>query len=192
MNFLSIFLTAFALSMDAFTVSITKGMTLKKVNVFTSTKIALFFGIFQGIMPVLGWFIGIRFKPYIKSIDHCIALILLCYIGLKMISEVKENTDLNSNKSNTLDNKELIILSIATSIDALAVGISFAFLNEPIMSISFYIAIITFLICFSGVLLGKSIGYIFKDYAQIVGGVILIIIGFNIFNEHTHIISHFF
>lgn len=178
--------------MDAFTVSITKGMTLKKVNVFTSTKIALFFGIFQGIMPVLGWFIGIRFEPYIKSIDHCIALILLCYIGLKMISEVKENTDLNSNKSNTLDNKELIILSIATSIDALAVGISFAFLNEPIMSISFYIAIITFLICFSGVLLGKSIGYIFKDYAQIVGGVILIIIGFNIFNEHTHIISHFF
>lgn len=183
---------SFALAMDAFAVSVTKGITLRKINFSTASKIALFFGIFQGIMPLIGWFIGIRFESYIKTVDHWIALLLLGFIGLKMILEAKNDNSLDNISSDKLEIKELIVLSIATSIDALAVGVSFAFLNEPIFSIILTIAIVTFILCFLGVLLGKSIGSLFKDYAQIIGGIILILIGFNILNSHTGIIATFF
>lgn len=192
MSFISIFLMSFALAMDAFAVSVTKGITLRKINFSTASKIALFFGIFQGIMPLIGWFIGIRFESYIKTVDHWIALLLLGFIGLKMILEAKNDNSLDNISSDKLEIKELIVLSIATSIDALAVGVSFAFLNEPIFSIILTIAIVTFILCFLGVLLGKSIGSLFKDYAQIIGGIILILIGFNILNSHTGIIATFF
>ena len=192
MSFISIFLMSFALAMDAFAVSVTKGITLRKINFSTASKIALFFGIFQGIMPLIGWFIGIRFESYIKTVDHWIALLLLGFIGLKMILEAKNDDSLDNISPDKLEIKELIVLSIATSIDALAVGVSFAFLNEPIFSIILTIAIVTFILCFLGVLLGKSIGSLFKDYAQIIGGIILILIGFNILNSHTGIIATFF
>ncbi|MBC5997612.1 manganese efflux pump [Romboutsia ilealis] len=192
MSFISVFLMSFALAMDAFAVSMTKGMTLRKINFSIASKIALFFGIFQGIMPLIGWFIGIRFESYIKTVDHWIALFLLGFIGLKMILEAKNDNSLDDISYDKLGIKELIVLSIATSIDALAVGVSFAFLNEPIFSISSTIAIVTFILCFLGVLLGKSIGSLFKNYAQIVGGIILILIGFNILNGHTGIITSFF
>ena len=209
MNLISILLTAFALSMDAFAVSITKGMSLKKSSTKISIKIALFFGLFQGGMPLLGWFLGISFQNYIKSLDHWIALILLSILGFKMIyefienpckkcddeasvnSEVSVTSDNNSNiYTDNISNKELTTLAIATSIDALAIGVSFAFLNVNIISASLIIAITTFVICFIGVATGKKIGCLFKNYAELVGGLLLIFIGISIFNEHTGFISN--
>lgn len=209
MNLLSILLTAFALSMDAFAVSITKGMSLKKSSNKISIKIALFFGLFQGAMPLLGWILGISFQNYIKSIDHWIALILLSILGFKMIYEFIENpckdcshdSSITSEISVTSDppinaytdnisNKELTTLAIATSIDALAIGVSFAFLNVNIISSSILIAITTFVICFIGVSAGKKIGCLFKNYAELIGGLLLIFIGINIFNEHTGFLSN--
>lgn len=190
MGALSVFLTAFALSMDAFAVSVTKGITLKKIDIKIASKIALFFGLFQGVMPLIGWSLGIRFESYIKSVDHWIALFLLSFIGIKMIMDARDNDD--ELGPPTLDTKELLILSVATSIDALAIGVSFAFLNIAIVPICSTIAVVTFLTCLVGVLIGNKIGSLFKNYAQIIGGIILILIGFNIFNEHTHFISSLF
>ena len=186
----SILLTGFALSMDAFAVSVTKGMTLKKINLSIATKIAFLFGLFQAVMPRIRWLFGMNFELYIRSIDHWIADFLLSYLGIKMIIEAIKNDD--NDNSTYLDNKELIILSIATSIDALAVGVTFAFLNIDIIPICVSIGVITFLVCFIGVLIGKKIGSVFKNYAQIIGGIILILIGLNILNEHTQIISNLF
>lgn len=157
MNITTIVLTAFALAMDAFAVSVTKGMTLKNLTKAIAIKIALFFGVFQAAMPLIGWLLGISFQEYIKAIDHWIALILLSILGGKMIYEfyesrkegTSENEDTESEVSTTLEgeennkyeisNKELTTLAIATSIDALAVGISFAFLNVNIVSSSLII-----------------------------------------------------
>ena len=190
MGIFSILLTGFALSMDAFAVSVTKGMTLKKINLSIATKIALLFGLFQAVMPLIGWLFGMNFELYIRSIDHWIAVFLLSFLGIKMIVEAIKDDD--NDNSTYLDNKELIILSIATSIDALAVGVTFAFLNIDIIPICVSIGVITFLVCFIGVLIGKKIGSVFKNYAQIIGGIILILIGLNILNEHTQIISNLF
>lgn len=205
MNIITIILTGFALAMDAFAVSVTKGMTLKNLTKKMAIKIALFFGVFQAAMPLIGWLLGISFQGYIQAIDHWIALILLSILGGKMIYEFYENRKEGKNeavneasttledegiRSEELSNKELTTLAIATSIDALAVGISFAFLNVNIVSSSTIIGIITFIVCFIGVIAGKKIGGLFKDYAELVGGIILILIGINIFNEHTGILTH--
>ena len=208
MNIITIVLTAFALAMDAFAVSVTKGMTLKNLTKGIAIKIALFFGVFQAVMPLIGWMLGISFQGYIKAIDHWIALILLSILGGKMIFEFYDNRkeeaiekeDAESEVSTTLEdeeknknelsNKELTTLAIATSIDALAVGISFAFLNVNIVSSSLIIGLITFTVCFIGVIAGKKIGGVFKDYAELIGGIILILIGINIFNEHTGFIMN--
>ena len=191
MNFIALIFTAFALSMDAFAVSITKGMTIKNLKKSTALKMALAFGVFQGAMPLLGWALGISFESYIKSIDHWIAFILLGFIGFNMINaselEFSATTDVDD-----LSNKEIIMLAVATSIDALAVGISFAFLNVSIIPAASIICIITFLVCVVGVFVGNKVGDIFNGYAELVGGVILILIGFNIFNEHTQILSKIF
>ena len=208
MNIIIIVFTAFALAMDAFAVSVSKGMTLKNLTKGTAIKIALFFGGFQAAMPLIGWVLGISFQGYIKAIDHWIALILLTILGGKMIYEFYENRKESANEGNeivseistTLDaeennkselsNKELTTLAIATSIDALAIGVSFAFLNVNILSSSLIIGIITFVVCFIGVIAGKKIGGVFKDYAELIGGIILILIGINIFNEHTGFIMN--
>lgn len=201
MNFIALIFTAFALSMDAFAVSITKGMTIKNLKKSTALKMALAFGVFQGAMPLLGWALGISFESYIKSIDHWIAFILLGFIGFNMIKgffdDRKEGKESELEFSATTDvddlsNKEIIMLAVATSIDALAVGISFAFLNVSIIPAASIICIITFLVCVVGVFVGNKVGDIFNGYAELVGGVILILIGFNIFNEHTQILSKIF
>lgn len=201
MNFIALIFTAFALSMDAFAVSITKGMTIKNLKKSTALKMALAFGVFQGAMPLLGWALGISFESYIKSIDHWIAFILLGFIGLNMIKgffdDRKEENASELEFSATTDvddlsNKEIIMLAVATSIDALAVGISFAFLNVSIIPAASIICIITFLVCVVGVFVGNKVGDIFNGYAELVGGIILILIGFNIFNEHTQILSKIF
>lgn len=201
MSFIALIFTAFALSMDAFAVSITKGMTIKNLKKSTALKMALAFGVFQGAMPLLGWALGISFESYIKSIDHWIAFILLGFIGFNMIKgffdDRKEENASELEFSATTDvddlsNKEIIMLAVATSIDALAVGISFAFLNVSIIPAASIICIITFLVCVVGVFVGNKVGDIFNGYAELVGGVILILIGFNIFNEHTQILSKIF
>ena len=201
MNFIALIFTAFALSMDAFAVSITKGMTIKNLKKSTALKMALAFGVFQGAMPLLGWALGISFESYIKSIDHWIAFILLGFIGFNMIKgffdDRKEENASELEFSATTDvddlsNKEIIMLAVATSIDALAVGISFAFLNVSIIPAASIICIITFLVCVVGVFVGNKVGDIFNGYAELVGVVILILIGFNIFNEHTQILSKIF
>lgn len=201
MNFIALIFTAFALSMDAFAVSITKGMTIKNLKKSTALKMALTFGVFQGAMPLLGWALGISFESYIKSIDHWIAFILLGFIGFNMIKgffdDRKEGKESELEFSATADehdlsNKEIIMLAVATSIDALAVGISFAFLNVSIIPAASIICIITFLVCVVGVFVGNKVGDIFNGYAELVGGIILILIGFNIFNEHTQILSKIF
>ena len=202
MGLIELFLIAVGLSMDAFAVSVTKGITLKNINSKIAFKIAFSFGFFQGVMPLIGWFLGIRFESYIKSIDHWIAFFLLSFIGLKMILEAVESNRIDfKNESekdtymksiSTIDNKEILILSIATSIDALAVGVSFAFLSISIFPVCFSIFLITLIVCFLGVLIGKKLGSVFKNYAQIIGGVILIFIGASILNEHIHFISKIF
>ena len=201
MNFIALIFTAFALSMDAFAVSITKGMTIKNLKKSTALKMALAFGVFQGAMPLLGWALGISFESYIKSIDHWIAFILLGFIGFNMIKgffdDRKEENASELEFSATTDvddlsNKEIIMLAVATSIDALAVGICFAFLNVSIIPAASIICIITFLVCVVGVFVGNKVGDIFNGYAELVGGIILILIGFNIFNEHTQILSKIF
>ena len=201
MNFIALIFTAFALSMDAFAVSITKGMTIKNLKKSIALKMALAFGVFQGGMPLLGWALGISFESYIKSIDHWIAFILLGFIGFNMIKgffdDRKEGKESELEFSATADehdlsNKEIIMLAVATSIDALAVGISFAFLNVSIIPAASIICIITFLVCVVGVFVGNKVGDIFNGYAELVGGVILILIGFNIFNEHTQILNNIF
>ena len=201
MNFIALIFTAFALSMDAFAVSITKGMTIKNLKKSTALKMALAFGVFQGAMPLLGWALGISFESYIKSIDHWIAFLLLGFIGFNMIKgffdDRKEENASELEFSATTDvddlsNKEIIMLAVATSIDALAVGISFAFLNVSIIPAASIICIITFLVCVVGVFVGNKVGDIFNGYAELVGGIILILIGFNIFNEHTQILSKIF
>jgi manganese efflux pump family protein len=201
MSLVSILLTSFALSMDAFAVSVTKGITIKNITKKTAFKIAFFFGLFQGAMPLIGWSLGIKFEGYIKAFDHWIALILLSFLGIKMIYEsIKDSKDHNAHENievvtdidYDINMKDLITLSIATSIDALAVGVSFAFLNINIIPVVTAIAIITFIMCFIGVLIGSKIGYKLKDYAGIVGGAILIFIGFSIFNEHTGFITNLF
>ena len=201
MSFIALIFTAFALSMDAFAVSITKGMTIKNLKKSTALKMALAFGVFQGAMPLLGWALGISFESYIKSIDHWIAFILLGFIGFNMIKgffdDRKEENASELEFSATTDvddlsNKEIIMLAVATSIDALAVGISFAFLNVSIIPAASIICIITFLVCVVGVFVGNIVGDIFNGYAELVGGIILILIGFNIFNEHTQILNKIF
>ena len=200
MNFIALIFTAFALSMEAFAVSITKGITIKNLKKSTAVKMALAFGLFQGGMPLLGWILGFSFKDYIEAIDHWIAFIVLGFIGFNMIKgffeerkEEKSELEISATTNESdVSNKEIIMLAIATSIDALAVGISFAFLSVDIVPAASIICIITFLVCAVGVFVGNKVGDIFNGYAELIGGIILILIGFNILNEHTQILSKIF
>ncbi|MFU0801066.1 MAG: manganese efflux pump MntP family protein [Xylanivirga thermophila] len=190
MNMLSLILIAIGLSMDAFAVAISNGISMKKVSIKDASRIAAFFGVFQAIMPMLGWAAGVGFKDYITNIDHWIAFILLTFIGGKMIYDaVKEDKleagEVDKSTNGRLSVKMLFLLAIATSIDAMAVGISFAFLDVPIINSSLMIGIITFFISFAGVFIGAECGNLFQKKAEVMGGFILMIIGFKILAEHT-------
>lgn len=184
MNVISILAIGVGLSMDAFAVSIAKGMTMKKQDVFRYALIlGLFFGGFQALMPLIGWWIGGYFQSLISSIDHWIAFVLLGIIGLNMIREsFHQDEDEDADASLTL--KSILILAIATSIDALAVGISFAFLQVNIWMAITVIGITTFVLSFIAVYIGNRIGGMLEKYAGILGGVILIGIGLKILVEH--------
>ncbi len=192
MSLIELILVAFGLSMDAFAVSVTNGIAIKNIRNKDAIKIALYMGGFQGLMPVIGWALGLGFKEYITSIDHWIALILLSIIGGKMAYEGwktrNEPCEVATDKD-PLSNKVLLLLAIATSIDALAVGVSFAFLNISILWAAVTIGLITFIVCVIGVKIGETCGCFLKNKAEIVGGVILILIGLKIFLEHTGILT---
>jgi len=189
MSFFELIFISIGLAMDAFAVSVCKGLNMKKNNYIRGIIIALFFGFFQGLMPFLGWLLGANFEKYITSYDHWIAFGLLAFIGGKMILDTIFSKE-NESYCCSLDFKELFILSIATSIDALAVGITFAFLKDSnIISSCGVIAVITFALSFFGVSIGNAFGAKFKDKAEIFGGTVLIIIGTKILLEHLGIMS---
>ena len=182
MSIIEIALIGIALAMDAFAVSICKGLAMSKMSYKKTIIIALFFGVFQALMPLLGYFLGNAFASSIAAIDHWIAFILLGLIGINMIKEALD--DEIECVDDTLRIGDLIMLSIATSIDALAVGITFAFFKVSILSAISIIGIITFILCVIGVKIGNVFGEKYKSKAEIIGGIILILIGFKILIEH--------
>ncbi|MBQ9950257.1 MAG: manganese efflux pump [Clostridia bacterium] len=184
-------LSGIGLAMDAFAVCICKGLSMKKVKFTRAAVIALFMGGFQALMPSLGWLLGSRFEQYIKNYDHWIAFVLLGIIGGKMLFEALTEKDRTVETAKTdyeLNIKELFVLAFATSIDALAVGISFACLNYSILHAVAVIGTVTFIIALAGVYIGNFFGIRFKRKAEIAGGVILILIGLKILLEHLNII----
>ena len=181
MSLISVFFIGIGLSMDAFAVSIAKGMTMKKHEVLRYALIlAVFFGMFQALMPLLGWLAGSYFQEIIASFDHWIAFGLLAIIGINMIREAL-HPDLDQQDA-SLSLQTILILAIATSIDALAVGISFALLEVDIVVI---IGITTFVLSFLAVFIGHFMGGLLEKYAGILGGIILLLIGIKIVIEHT-------
>ncbi|MDD5066032.1 MAG: manganese efflux pump MntP family protein [bacterium] len=185
MDFLTIMLIAVGLAMDAFAVAITNGFTVKNIKLIDAVRIAFFFGAFQFLMPLLGWLAGLGLKNLILSIDHWIAFGLLVFIGGKMIYEavIQKNTE---KKETCLKLPVLLLLSLATSIDALAVGLSLSLLNISIMYPVIIIGGVTFLISFIGVFIGKKFGYLLGEKMEIFGGIILIGIGIKILIEHIN------
>ena len=185
MGFFEIFMIGVGLSMDAFAASVCKGLSMRKAEVKNILIIALFFGGFQALMPLIGYFLGNQFESY-----HWIAFTLLVFIGGKMIIEVfKEDKAPKCDVFETkLDIREVFILAVATSIDALAVGISFAFLRVDIEVSVVIIGITTFVLSAAGVAIGKKFGVRFKNKATVAGGIILILIGTKILLQHLGIL----
>ena len=172
---------AIGLSMDAFAVSICKGLSMRKMNWKNAVLAGIYFGGFQSLMPLLGYFLGSRFKDYIVSVDHWIAFILLAIIGISMIKESRESDeDIND----SFDFKTMLVLAIATSIDALAIGVTFAFLRVNIVPAVSFIGVITFTLSVIGIKIGNVFGSKFKSKAELAGGFILIIMGIKILIEH--------
>ena len=187
MSFIELLLIAIGLSMDAFAVATTSGMTKKNINLRWTIAIAGVFGVFQGIMPTMGYLLGNTLTGYIEKYDHIIAFILLGFIGFNMLFEaVKEDgrKDTSEQRKN-ITWGAILIEGVATSIDALAVGVSFSALRVDIISSALFIATVTFFISICGVLIGKKFGSLLQKKAEIIGGLILIGIGIKIFLEQT-------
>lgn len=183
MTFYTLWIIALGLSMDAFAVSISKGLALRIFRWKQALVIALCFGVFQGIMPAIGYGIGLQFSGLIQNWDHWIGFILLALIGINMIREgFSDDEDEEMNAS--LNLKRLFTLGIATSIDALALGVSFAFLDVHLLSAIFTISLTTFVMSLIGVKSGHFLGKKFKSKAEIFGGLVLIGIGFSLLYEH--------
>lgn len=186
MTLIDVFFIGIGLSMDAFAVAVCKGLCMKKLNYKHTLIIALFFGGFQALMPLLGFYLGTFFESYITKCDHWIAFLLLLYIGGKMLFDaIKESDDdIVLPMDAKLDIKELVLMAVATSIDALAVGITFAFyINTKIFCNIAIIGITTFVLSFIGVAIGNKFGTKFKRKAEISGGIILMLIGLKILLE---------
>jgi len=187
MELFEIIAIGIGLAMDAFAVSICKGLSMKKIDWKKAIIIALYFGIFQALMPVLGYFLGSTFSSFVQSVDHWIAFILLAIIGGNMI---KDSTDDEVEKRNDkVDVKTMLLLAIATSIDALAVGVTFAFFEVNLLLSISIIGIITFVLSFLGVIIGNKFGDKFQNRAELAGGIVLIIIGLKILLEHLGILA---
>lgn len=183
MEIVTILLLAISLSFDSFAVSVCSGLNLPHIRFLQAAKIAVFLALFQAFMPLIGWLLGNSIKSLIEPVDHWIAFGLLSLIGGKMIIESFISSESREIK-NPLHIKVILLLSVATSIDALAVGFSFATLIEKILVPVIIIGIVTFIASMLGILLGKKTGPTFNKYAEILGGLILIIIGSKILIEH--------
>lgn len=182
---------AIALAMDAFAVAICKGLTVKKIKPRHLVITGLYFGGFQALMPLIGYFLGVNFRQYIETVDHWIAFALLGIIGANMVREAFSKDE--EQHTDDFSFKSMLPLAVATSIDALAVGVTLAFLKDISKSSVYltiaFIGIITFVLSAVGVLLGKTVGCKFKSKAELLGGVILILMGLKILLEHLGIIS---
>ena len=186
MGLFSLFIIAVGLSMDACAVAICKGLAMQKAPWKKSMIVGLWFGGFQGLMPVIGYVLGSQFERYIVNIDHWIAFILLCIIGGNMIKEALSKEEECADAS--LAAKDMFLLAVATSIDALAVGVTFAFLQVQILPAVSFIGVITFILSTFGVKVGNIFGCRFKSKAELAGGIILIIMGTKILLEHMGIL----
>jgi len=200
MSFVEILMIGIGLSMDAFSVSICKGLTTKRFSWRIALTCGLWFGFFQALMPLIGFFLGSQFEQYITSVDHWIAFGLLFLIGTNMIREAtKQSTDDDNGLLRSARNdgpvaspigfRTMLLLAVATSIDALAVGISFACIQVKIWSSVLIIGLTTFLFSIIGVKIGNAFGSKFEKSAGVVGGIILILIGLKILLEHLGVIA---
>ena len=186
MSIAELFLLAVGLSMDAFAVSICKGLSLRNIKVKHMLIAGAWFGGFQALMPTIGFFLGTQFKDQITSIDHWIAFVLLGLIGINMVKEALSNDEEQADDSIAV--KEMFMFAVVGMVQPLAVGITFAFLNVHIVSAASMIGVCTFLISFAGVKIGNIFGTKYKSKAELAGGIILILLGFKILFEHLHIL----
>ena len=187
MDLVTIVLISIGLAMDAFAVSICKGLSMKKLDMKKALIIGLYFGLFQGMMPIIGYLLGKNFSDVVDVVDHWIAFILLGFIGGKMIKESLSKDD--EGCTDDVSFKTMVVLAIATSIDALAVGITFAFLKNTYLVLSFVlIGVITFVLSVLGVKIGNVFGDKYEKKAEFAGGLILILLGLKILLEHLGIL----
>lgn len=187
MSLLTLFITAVGLSMDAFAVSVCKGLAIKKITFKKAFIIGLWFGGFQALMPLLGYLLGSQFKQSVEAIDHWVAFVLLALIGINMIKEALSRDEEKADDS--LSIKTMFLLAVATSIDALAVGITYAFLQVDIVPAVSFIGAITFTLSAVGVKVGNVFGMKYKSRAELAGGIILILIGVKILLEHLGMLT---
>lgn len=190
MSFAELFVLAIGLSMDAFAVSICKGLALRKLTIKECGLAGIWFGGFQALMPTIGYFLGTHFTKYIVAFDHWIAFVLLGLIGINMIKEAYESGNECADCTNaSMAPMEMLVLAVATSIDALAVGITLAFLNVNIIAAALFIGVTTFACSACGVKIGHVFGTRYKAKAEFSGGLILILIGLKILLEHLGILG---
>ena len=184
MKIIHILLVALGLSMDAFSVSVTSGVQIKAVKYRHAFLIALVFGVFQALMPLLGAALGIGLLGFLSSFDHWLAFAILSFIGGKMIYESRFLKENEKKSMNPLDPRVLLLLAVATSIDALAVGFTITLISQNIFQTAAIIGLVTFLLCFAGVIIGDRFGHFFESKIEILGGLMLIAVGLKILVEH--------
>ena len=186
MQLWELFLTAVALSMDAFAVSVSKGLAMQKVTFKKALIVGVWFGGFQALMPAVGYLLGRQFEQYITAVDHWIAFVLLGVIGVNMILESRHPAE---EQTPDFGVKTMLTMAVATSIDALAVGISFAFLQVDIVPAVSFIGAVTFILSAVGVKIGNVFGAKYKSKAELVGGIILVAMGVKILLEHLGVLG---
>lgn len=182
-DFIELVIIGISLSMDAVAVSICKGLSIKKINKKSILIISGYFSVFQALMPIVGYILGTTFEKYIVSIDHWVAFLILLIIGINMLRSIN-----NNNLDDSLGFVSMLPIAIATSIDALAVGVTLAFLDSNIFISSLVIGIITFILTFLGVIIGNKFGNKYEKLSQALGGIILIMLSFKILIEHLNLL----
>jgi putative Mn2+ efflux pump MntP len=189
MGIMELFLVAVGLSMDAFAVSVCKGLSIPRADAKDALTVGLYFGVFQALMPLIGYFVGVQFADSIAAFDHWVAFLLLGLIGGKMIKESLSDRCPATSGNSSLLPRDMLPLAVATSIDALAVGVSFAFLSVRIVPAVSLIGVTTLVLSMLGVALGKGVGARFKAKAELAGGILLILMGVKILLEHLGVLA---
>ncbi len=184
MGVTEIIIIAFGLAMDAFAVSIGKGLSVKRIKLRHSMSVGLWFGGFQALMPLVGYMLGVSFSSLVSHIDHWIAFILLGLIGVNMIREATSKEECDCKSGRDFSSRQMFLLAVATSIDALAVGVSLAFLGANIWMTMAVVGVITMILSMIGLRIGNMFGCRYKSRAEILGGCVLILIGSKILIEH--------